>query len=185
MDSAFDQKIISFVGSNEGLWKVSKIETREGEALPTVKTIDIHKKNIETDLNEGWVLKAFISNLRYTNREEKTELDKNSKPLGQPEYDRAAFIPLKKSDEWWSLTQDERRKIFEEDSKHIQVSSKYLAYVSRQLHHSRDLGQPFDFLTWFEYSSAHEEQFEELCYTLRKAEEWKYVIRDIDFRMYK
>jgi len=48
------------------------------------------------------------------------------------------------------LTQDERREIFEERSRHIATGLEYLPAVARRLHHSRDLGGPFDFLTWFE-----------------------------------
>jgi hypothetical protein len=32
---------------------------------------------------------------------------------------RAARIPIRKTGEWWSLAQDERRAIFEERSKHV------------------------------------------------------------------
>ena len=66
------------------------------------------------------------------------------------------------------LTQEERRNIFEKKSHHIAEGVKYLPSVARQLYHSRDIGEPFDFLTWFEYAPQYSEAFEELVRTLRK-----------------
>jgi len=81
------------------------------------------------------------------------------------------------------LAQDERRAIFEEQSRHIGVGLEYLPAVARRLHHSRELGEPFDFLTWFEYAPEHSESFEELVRRLRDTEEWRYVDREVDIRL--
>ena len=74
----------------------------------------------------------------------------------------AALIPIRKSAAWWELTQEERRRIFEDKSHHIAGSLKYLPMIARQLYHCRDLGEPFDFLTWFEYAPEHAMLFEDL-----------------------
>jgi hypothetical protein len=60
---------------------------------------------------------------------------------------------------------------------------KYLPAIARRLHHSRELGEPFDFLTWFEYAPEHAELFEELVQLLRQTEEWQYVEREVDVRL--
>lgn len=62
---------------------------------------------------------------------------------------------------------------------------KYLPAIARKLFHSRDIGEPFDFLTWFEYAPADADAFEELLDALRKTEEWNYVEREIDIRLVK
>ena len=103
--------------------------------------------------------------------------------LGRPEATCAALIPIKKSAAWWELTQEERRQIFEDKSHHIAGSLKYLPAIARQLYHCRDLGEPFDFLTWFEYAPAHAAPFEELVGMLRATEEWNYVEREVDVRV--
>jgi chlorite dismutase len=180
---AHKNNIISFAGGNHGSWRVISMDTISGDSLLRVSNIAVIKNGIEKPKEIQWTLNAFISNLRYTTRPEKTDLDKSSRPLGQPEYNYAAMILIKKSDTWWMLTQDERRKIFEEDSKHIGISLEYMSFISRQLHHSRDLGEPFDFVTWFEFSSLHENKFNELLKKLRHTEEWKYVTREIDIRL--
>jgi chlorite dismutase len=179
--------ITSFIGASTGQWKVLSIKTIVGSALPIVDYVSTVKGVVNLDLQStsSWIIKSFTSNLRYTKRDEKQELNEKSRTLGNPEFNHAAMIPIKKSEAWWQLAQDERRKIFEEDSKHIQSSTRYLPFISRQLHHSRDLGEDFDFVTWFEFSSKHDEEFNSLCYTLRKTEEWKYVDREIDIRMVK
>jgi chlorite dismutase len=131
----------------------------------------------------SWRLAGFASHLRYTERAEKTQLDAVRAEIGRPEATFAALIPIKKSAAWWELTQEERRQIFEDRSHHIADSLKYLPAIARQLYHSRDLGEPFDFLTWFEYAPAHAEEFEELVAMLRATEEWKYVEREVDIRL--
>jgi hypothetical protein len=59
----------------------------------------------------------------------------------------------------------------------------YLPAVARRLHHGRDLGEPFDFLTWFEFPPEHATAFEELVWRLRETEEWTYAEREIDLRL--
>ena len=81
------------------------------------------------------------------------------------------------------LAQDERRRIFEESSHHVAIGLEYLPAVARRLHHGRDLGEPFDFLTWFEFAPKHAAAFEELVLRLRETEEWTYVEREIDIRL--
>lgn len=73
--------------------------------------------------------------------------------------------------------------IFEERSHHITVGREYLPAVARRLHHGRDLGEPFDFLTRFEYEPADADRFEELVNRLRETEEWNFVEREVDIRL--
>ncbi len=79
--------------------------------------------------------------------------------------------------------QDERRAIIEERSRHIALGLSYLPQIARRLFHARDLGEPFDFLTWFEFAPEHASAFEELVGQLRETEEWRYVEREIDLRL--
>jgi len=60
---------------------------------------------------------------------------------------------------------------------------EYLPAIARRLHHSRDLGEPFDFLTWFEYAPEHSNIFEELVSRLRGTREWQYVDCEVDIRL--
>jgi hypothetical protein len=60
---------------------------------------------------------------------------------------------------------------------------EYLPAVARRLHHGRDLGEPFDFLTWFEFAPEHTAAFDELVRRLRETEEWIFVEREIDLRL--
>jgi len=54
----------------------------------------------------------------------------------------AALIPIRKSEAWWSLAQDERRALFEETSRHIAIGMEYLPGIARRLHRARELGEP-------------------------------------------
>ena len=177
--------IFNFIGDDVGEWKVSSIATLKGSPITTVA----HIIKVASDLVQSktgiWTLKGIISNLRYTEKVDKDKLVAIQEDLGRSNATLAAFIPIRKSESWWDLAQDERRKIMEIKSQHTQTGIKYLPAIARKLFHSRDIGEPFDFLTWFEYASADADTFEELLYELRKTEEWKYVDREIDIRLMK
>jgi chlorite dismutase len=176
-----------FRGGKSGAWRVTRSAPVKGAALaPTPALSVVHSLTIALPILPSltsWRLAGVASHLRYTERSEKNELDATPAEIGRPEATCAALIPIKKSAAWWDLTQEERREIFEDKSHHIASSLKYLPDIARKLYHSRDLGQPFDFLTWFEYAPAHADAFEELVAALRASEEWKFVEREVDIRM--
>ena len=64
-----------------------------------------------------------------------------------------------------------------------QTIAVYGRTLARRLHHSRELGEPFDFLTWFEYAPEYADTFEELVHRLRSTVEWRYVEREVDIRL--
>jgi len=45
------------------------------------------------------------------------------------------------------------------------------------------MGEPFDFLTWFEYAKDDAKRFEELVAELRRSPEWEFVEREVDVRL--
>jgi hypothetical protein len=73
--------------------------------------------------------------------------------------------------------------VFEESSHHIEIGLRYLPAVARRLHHERDLAEPFDFLTWFEFAPEAAGEFEKLVAILRGTEEWSFVTREVDVRL--
>ena len=178
-------RLFSFVGGNAGSWRVLKIDALVGQALPLVGRLNIVGGRVAEIADGEWVLRGVTSNERYVERTEKNALIATQPALGRPEATLAALIPLRKNTEWWNLTQDERRAIFEQSSKHIQIGMRYLPAVARRLHHCRDLGEnePFDFLTWFEYAPDDAGAFDELLSQLRASEEWKYVEREVEVRL--
>jgi hypothetical protein len=179
-------RLFSFLGGDAGPWSVLETKVIAGDALPEIKRVDV-VNGPASPLPEGakWALRGVTSNERYATRKEKDLLGAKQQGLGRPEATRAALIPIRKSAKWWALTQDERRAVLEDRSKHIQIGLDYLPAVARRLHHCRDLGEgePFDFLTWFEYASADASAFDDLVAKLRASEEWKYVDREIDIRL--
>jgi chlorite dismutase len=155
-----------------------------GRPLQPIERLSIVERGIDA-LIEGseWPLCGVSSHGRYVTRQERNALEGRQPPLGRPEATCAALIPIAKSAAWWDLAQDERRHILEERSAHIATGLRYLPAIARRLYQSRDLGGPFDFLTWFEYTPADAMRFEELVHLLRRTEEWRYVSREIDIRL--
>jgi chlorite dismutase len=174
----------TFVGGREGVWKVTAMKTINGPPLEQVQRLDIVSDlTIKASLGAKWLLRGVTSNERYTTRREHEKLIARQAGLGRPEATFAALIPIAKSASWWNLSQDERRRIFEKQSGHIRTGMKYLPAIARRLYHSRDLGEPFDFLTWFEYAPSSESAFNDLVARLRETEEWTYVEREVDIRL--
>ena len=103
--------------------------------------------------------------------------------LGRSAAVCAALIPIRKTPAWWALAQDERRAVMEEQSHHIAIGMEYLPAIARRLYHCRDLGEPFDFLTWFEYAPEHERLFDQMLIRLRASPEWTFVDREADIRL--
>jgi hypothetical protein len=173
-----------FVGGAAGNWQVERVSAVTGPTLTPVPRLADFDSDQST-LPEGgeWFLRGVASYERYVNRAERHALVAQQANLGRPSATRAALIPIKKSVAWWELTQDERRMVFEERSRHITRGRRYLPAVARRLYHSHDLGEPFDFLTWFEYAPTDAEAFEELVGILRETEEWTFVEREIDIRL--
>ncbi|KJC58398.1 chlorite dismutase [Bradyrhizobium sp. LTSPM299] len=177
----------TFRGGQSGGWKVTSVARIKGETLPKVAALSIvASEAIALPLlpsQTSWRLAGVASHLRYTEKAEKEQLAAVQAELGRSEATHAALIPIKKSAAWWDRTQEERRKIFEDKSRHIAGTMKYLPAIARQLYHSRDLGMPFDFLTWFEFAPEQASLFEELVGQLRATEEWTYVEREVDIRV--
>lgn len=180
---AVPSQLTTFHGAESGVWKITRVKTVSGAPLPAASHVLVSADATTQPHRVAWSLRGAASHVRYVERHEKEALDARPSPLGRPEASRAALIPISKSPAWWRLAQDERRKIFESSSGHISQSLPYLPDVARQLYHCRDLGEPFDFLTWFEFAPEHEARFDELLARLRRTEEWTFVKREIDIRL--
>ncbi len=177
-------RLFSFVGGSAGPWRVTRIDTIVGEPLPAVTNVTV-VPDVSPTADASWTLRGITSNERYVTRDEKTDLVARQEGLGRAASMCAALIPIRKSPEWWGLPQDERRRIFEDQSTHVKTGLKFLPAIARRLHHCRDLGpdEPFDFLTWFEYAPADSAAFDDLVALLRGTPEWRYVTREIDVRL--
>lgn len=175
---------VTFSAGRSGIWRVERIDAVIGDSLPMGEALDVvAQPAMPAPADAIWQLTGVTSNTRYTKRTEVDALAAVQQGLGRPQATRAALIPIRKSEAWWALAQDERRAILEEQSRHIAIGLDYLPGVARRLHHSRELGEPFDFLTWFEYAPEHSDAFEDLVLRLRQTPEWRYVTREIDIRL--
>ena len=175
---------VVFAGGETGAWVVTGARAPRGAPLPTAPRVSVTAPEPGAPSPAGaWSLRGVASHLRYATRAERGTLAAVQPPLDRPTATRAALIPIRKSPAWWDLAQDERRWIFEETSHHTRIGLGYLPAVARRLHHCRDLGEPFDFLTWFEFAPEHEADFDRLVAALRATREWTYVERECDIRL--
>ena len=173
---------ITFVGGPAGGWAIEGIKAVRGAALDPAPCLAVLSGTASA--TEGaWTLRGVTSHLRYATGIERAELAPRSPPLGRLEATYVALIPIRKSAQWWDMAQDERRAILGVQSQHIAIGMEYAPAVARQLVHCRDLGEPWDFLTWFEFAPADADTFDELVARLRASEEWRYVEREAEVRV--
>jgi chlorite dismutase len=176
---------VSFVGCDRGRYHVERIAAVRGEPLAQVIAVERYEGTFTPppDTQATWSLRGTTGHQRYAEQREAKALAAISPALGRSKATCAALIPIRKSEAWWDLAQDERRAILEQRSHHIAIGMSYLPAVARRLYHARELGEPFDFLTWFEYAPSDASRFEELVAALRDSEEWRYVDREVDIRL--
>jgi hypothetical protein len=93
-----------------------------GEPLPEAPRAEVVNSLVASPPPRAlWLLRGVTSNERYVTRGERQMLVAKQPALGRPEAVCAALIPIRKSEAWWDLTQDERREIFETRSEHIKT----------------------------------------------------------------
>ena len=176
--------LVTFAGGTSGSWEVERIEAVNGASLPWIKMLAVVEGR-GSRLPKGfvWALRGVTSNERYVAVADRAALVARQQPLGRPGASRAALIPITKTAAWWDMTQEERLEIFAKRSGHVRIGLEYLPAIARRLHHGRDLGEEFDFLTCFEYPPEATGAFDELVGRLRATPEWSFVEREVDIRL--
>jgi hypothetical protein len=142
---------------------------------------------------QGTVFRGVTQHLHYTTDAERQELDRHSRSeLPPSENTIAVLIPIRKSGEWWELSQDQRQAYFQKavNEGHTAIGLRYVDRVFRKLYHSRYLGPTanYDFLTYFEFYYEHSDDFRKLLMELRNATrnpEWNYVNLEFEIWMNK
>lgn len=179
------RRISVFSAVEVGPWRVVSVRGITGKTLPSAPALNVSVSSSDTPSATIWTLSGITSNERYATRAEKNDLVQRQEGLGRAEATRAALIPIRKSESWWALTQDERRTILEDQSHHIAIGLDFLPAIARKLYHCRDISgqEPFDFLTWFEFAPKDETHFDDLLNALRATQEWGYVEREVEIRL--
>jgi len=175
---------VHFAAGAAGSWLIERIVPVTGASLDAAERLAVMEgADAVAPAGTAWVLRGTTSNTRYSMRAEVQMMTARQEGLARPASSRAVLIPIRKSETWWALAQDERRAIFEEQSRHIGIGMDYLPAVARRLHHSREFGEPFDFLTWFEFAPEDEAAFDAMLVRLRATPEWGFVDREVEVRL--
>jgi Chlorite dismutase len=173
-----------FLGGPRGPWRIDRMIAVAGDGLPHAARLDLRQDEQAAEpIAANFALRGMSSHARYVTAAERDALRARALQLGRPGATRGALIPIKKSQAWWDMAQDERRDVLEAQSRHISVGTGYTPAIARQLLHSRDLGEPFDFLTWFDFAPDDEPAFDALVGFLRASPEWRFVEREVDIRV--
>lgn len=102
---------VTFSAGAQGVWQVQRIVPGIGDSLPSAPRLSMIEGAV-SDHGHAWQLRGVVSNPRYSTASELKQLTTVSPPLGRPGATAAALIPIRKSETWWRMGQDERREIF-------------------------------------------------------------------------
>lgn len=170
----------AFSAGATGPWTIDRIVAVRGAPFAAAPRFAMTPPGETAPPSPVWRFRGVTSHTHYATRAEVSTLAAVQQGLGRPEARCGVMIPIKKSAAWWAMAQDERRQSFEEISRHTAIGLDYLPAVARKLFHSRQIGEPFDFITWFEFAPEHSAAFQELCARLRATCEWRYVEHEVE-----
>jgi hypothetical protein len=140
------------------------------------------------------IFRGVTQHLHYTSDSQNQELKARSRSEFEPSGEtRAVLIPVGKSPDWWQLPQDRREAHFQTRATqpgHTAIGIRYVDRVFRKLYHSRYLNPPapYDFLTYFEFSRADQDDFKRLLAELRDTAhnpEWVHVALEYEIWLTK
>lgn len=173
------ETLFNYVGGLSGEWRITNVVNHSGSALKPASHLSITNGHLtRVPAGTSWVLRGVVNSTRYVTREERID-----RSLYSDAGTRAALIPTRKSQGWWNLAKADRRDLVEERSRRISDGFGFIPAIARRFQYSRELGAPFDFVTWFEYDVEDASIFDELLNVLRTSEEWNYVEREIEIRL--
>lgn len=148
-------------------------------------------------LPEGTAAKLLFQgvpqHLEYTTKSQRTELLQSRAEVPASADTVAVIIPIRKSAAWWSLAVDERMAHFQKSREkpgHTAIGAEYIDRIYRKLYHTRYSIETtdHDFITYFEFLKANEEDFKSLLKKLRDKDnnpEWGFVDREYEIWMTK
>ena len=99
----------AFVGGGIGDWIVRSATAVSGETLPFAECVAVRDGRIPSPDGAAWTLVGVAGHARYVTTGEQTALSVVSSPLGRQDSRAAALMPIRKTEAWWALAQDERR----------------------------------------------------------------------------
>ena len=127
--------------------------------------------------------------LQYTDQAQRHELLKQGVAEQVPSPQTVTvIIPIRKSQAWWDLAQDQRVAFYQKSADrigHTAIGLPYVSHIFRRLYHCRYLESAgaFDFITYFEFQDEHTDEFLHLLQSLRDVNqnpEWAYVEAEIE-----
>lgn len=176
----------TYIGGDTGSLSVIGHHNISGTPIAIVRRVDVRAGVLRDGaIGACWAFAGVASNDRYTTRPEKTELVGLQAKMDRATSTQSALILLRKSNDWWAMTQDERREVLEERSHHIAIGMRFLPAIARRLLHCRDLGETtsFDFIGHLDFAPNDKAKFDDMLGELRRTEEWSYIDREIDIRL--
>jgi hypothetical protein len=169
-------------GSTLDDFRVTEVNTVRGPRIPIEPGWRLHRIEGSAplqSLGRGLALVGVAQHPTYTSAAEGRRL--RAVERREP-GDMAVLVPIRKSDEWWRLGQDQRLALFRgsrPQGGHVAIGMRFAARVLRRLYHARYLpGSAWDFLAYFELDAADAGAIRELLAAMRDPHEssaWQFV----------
>lgn len=173
-----------FMGGMSGAWRVTSIVTHSGQSLPNATHVEIANGDFgRTPAGTAWVFHGVARNTRFVTREEPRRSTSDLTPVPHFGESCAALILVRRSPDWWRLTQGDRNEVLELPSGRLRQRINILPSLLRLMPRRNAMPETFDSVTWFEYMPQDAAIFDDLAGTMRTSEEWKFVDREIVIKL--
>jgi hypothetical protein len=170
--------LVTFVGGFEGLWRMEGMTAPRGEPLRPAARLSVVEGPGAQAPGGRWALRGVAE--RRSGGEGREDAGRS---LGRPEARCAALVAIRQSPAWWQQADAEEADAVGERWRALMGDPDDAPAIGRRLHHSRDLGEPFDVLAWFEFHPDQQAAFNDLMARLRATDEWSSVEREVDVRL--
>ena len=178
------ESLFQYIGGATGSWRITDVTTLSGSPLKPATHVEITtSESYRLPGRTAWVLRGVARNTRFFTREERFPAASSRFLSNSMEASCAALIPIRKSAEWWNLAAEDRQEMIAHRSRKLTRAMAMIPALARRFLFGRDLGEPFDVVTWFEYAPKDAPVFDDLAAALRASPEWQYVEREIDIRL--
>jgi hypothetical protein len=170
--------LVSFVAGFEGLWRMEGMTAPRGEPLrPAARLAVVEGAGAQAPASR-WTLRGVADHPPGGEGG-----GNGGRALGGPDARCAALVAIRLAPAWWEVTGGDGATVLAQRSRALLGHPGDTPKIARRLHHSRDLGEPFDLLAWFEFHPDEQAAFNDLMARLRATEGWSSVEREVDVRL--
>jgi len=150
----------TFVGGADGAWRVNRVSAVRGDSLEAVERLEIHA-GAPPSAAGAWALRGVASHARYSSAPRRSPRPVFTAARSRRGEARGAHSDPEVGRVVGATARRAPGRLRGALASHRRQHG-IPARIAGRLYHARDLGEPFGFLTWFEFAPQHAQAFDDL-----------------------